>query len=310
MTPQPRQQKPRQNYHRRRELEKKRRQKLLIRRQLIRCAMVAPALVLLVVAAMLIVRLVLPKTSQTSESSSVTTFSEVSADPAFIENIEESEETVEWSEARTIIDMAEPLEAGELIDVPIMDQEGYPTGCETISTIMLLRYYGIYMSADEFINNYLPMADYEFIGDYMYGPDPNEYFVGDPRYSYSFGCFAPVIEEALSACIPLDCKVEDLTGIELSQLAEDFISQSQPLLIWASMDMAPIYEGQAWILPSGETFIWPANEHCLVMIGYDDEYYYFNDPLPGEVCAYEKELVEERYEEMGMQALALVANDG
>ena len=76
------------------------------------------------------------------------------------------------------------------------------------------------------------------------------------------------------------------------------------------MDMAPIYEGQAWILPSGETFIWPAHEHCLVMIGYDDEYYYFNDPLPGEICAYEKELVEERYEEMGMQALALVANDG
>ena len=272
--------------------------------------MVAPALVLLVVAAVLVVRLVLPKASQTSESSSVSTFSEVSADPTFIENTEEAAETAERSEARTIIDRAEPLEAGELIDVPIMDQEGYPTGCETISTIMLLRYYGIYMSADEFIDNYLPMADYEFIGDYMYGPDPNEYFVGDPRYSYSFGCFAPVIEEALSQCIPLDCKVEDLTGIELSQLAEDFISRSQPLLIWASMDMAPIYEGQAWILPSGETFIWPAHEHCLVMIGYDDEYYYFNDPLPGEICAYEKELVEERYEEMGMQALALVANDG
>lgn len=280
------------------------------RRQLIRCAMVAPALVLLVVAAVLVVRLVLPKASQTSESSSVSTFSEISITPAFTENAEESEESAELSEARTIIDRAEPLEAGELIDVPIMDQEGYPTGCETISTIMLLRYYGIYMSADEFIDNYLPMADYEFIGDYMYGPDPNEYFVGDPRCSYSFGCFAPVIEEALSQCIPLDCKVEDLTGIELSQLAEDFISRSQPLLIWASMDMAPIYEGQAWILPSGETFIWPANEHCLVMIGYDDEYYYFNDPLPGEICAYEKELVEERYEEMGMQALALVANDG
>ena len=29
----------------------------------------------------------------------------------------------------------------------------------------------------------------------LYGPDPYEQFVGDPRSQYALGCFAPVIEK-------------------------------------------------------------------------------------------------------------------
>ena len=45
--------------------------------------------------------------------------------------------------------------------------------------------------------------------------------------------------------------------------------------------MLPYIHGTAWIVPeTGEKFQWRGNEHCLLLVGYDDEKdgYYFNDP--------------------------------
>ena len=40
------------------------------------------------------------------------------------------------------------------IDVPYIDQSKlYPTGCESVSTVMLLRFLGIDITVDEFIEN-------------------------------------------------------------------------------------------------------------------------------------------------------------
>ena len=42
------------------------------------------------------------------------------------------------------------------IDVPYIDQSKlYPTGCESVSTVMLLRFLGIDITVDEFIEKYL-----------------------------------------------------------------------------------------------------------------------------------------------------------
>ena len=42
-----------------------------------------------------------------------------------------------------------------VIDVPYLDQSvRYPTGCESVSAVMLLRYLGYEMSVDEFIEQY------------------------------------------------------------------------------------------------------------------------------------------------------------
>ena len=44
----------------------------------------------------------------------------------------------------------------KLICVPYIDQtKDYPTGCESISAVMLLAYLGISVSPDEFIEYYL-----------------------------------------------------------------------------------------------------------------------------------------------------------
>ncbi len=84
------------------------------------------------------------------------------------------------------------------IDVPYISQKGkYPTGCESVSTVMLLRFLGFDISVDKFIQNYLDCRNFEMRDGQLYGPDPKEYFCGSPYSEDDFGCYAPVICKAL-----------------------------------------------------------------------------------------------------------------
>ena len=62
-----------------------------------------------------------------------------------------------------------------VIDVPYLDQSvHYPTGCESVSAVMLLRYLGYEMSVDEFIEQYLDRQEFELRKGELYGPDPTK----------------------------------------------------------------------------------------------------------------------------------------
>jgi len=194
-----------------------------------------------------------------------------------------------------------------ILQVPFMDQSAYPTGCESVSTVMLLQYYNIDMDVDTFIDDYLETHDYYTIGSKFYAAHPAEAFIGNPRTTASFGCFSPVIYRALEQCLPEEFEVRDVSGQSLEELCRSYIDMGHPVLVWATMHMWPSSSGPTWHLPnSSETFTWPNNEHCLVLVGYDSEYYYFNDPLEWSApTAYSRDLAEQRYAELGMQALVV-----
>ena len=57
---------------------------------------------------------------------------------------------------------AKDMKNKKIIQVPYIDQSvKYPTGCESVSTVMLLQYLGYKVTVDEFIENYLEMKDFE-----------------------------------------------------------------------------------------------------------------------------------------------------
>mgnify|MGYP002620986401 CR=1 FL=1 len=86
-----------------------------------------------------------------------------------------------------------------ILDVPYIDQNvKYPTGCESVSTVMLLQYLGYKISVDEFIENYLEQDTFEQRRGEQYGPDPRKMFCGSPYDEESFGCYSPVIVKALN----------------------------------------------------------------------------------------------------------------
>lgn len=197
-----------------------------------------------------------------------------------------------------------------ILDVPyIYQKDDFPTGCESVSAVMLLKYYGISISVDEFIENYLELGNYYWDDEgVMHAAHPAEKFIGNPRENTGFGCYAPVIEKAVKRILADEesiLSVRLTTGSELEKLCRLYIDNDKPVLVWASMGMKPTREGRSWILENGESFTWIAGEHCLVLVGYDDEYYYLNDPLVGKAVAYERELVESRYRELGSQSLVI-----
>ena len=73
------------------------------------------------------------------------------------------------------------------IEVPYLDQSHYyPTGCESVSTVMLLQYLGYRVSVDEFIRDYLKQDSFEERRGDLYGPDPRHCFCGSPYDAESY----------------------------------------------------------------------------------------------------------------------------
>ena len=83
------------------------------------------------------------------------------------------------------------------IEVPYIQSVKYPTGCESVSAVMLLKYLGYEITVDEFIKNCLECRDMEMRDGKLYGPDPNEYFCGSPYDDEAFGCYAPALKGVL-----------------------------------------------------------------------------------------------------------------
>lgn len=184
------------------------------------------------------------------------------------------------------------------IHVPYIDQSGlYPTGCESVTTVMLLRYLGYNISVDDFIEQYLEMRDFEVRNCHLYGPDPNRYFCGTPYDDCSFGCYAPVICQALEKAIGKDYEILNETGTPMEQLLTRYIDQGIPVIFWACINMREPITGPQWRLSdTRELFTWISNEHCMLLVGYDEKGYFFNDPYDNNgVIHYPKHIVKDRH---------------
>ena len=202
---------------------------------------------------------------------------------------------------------AENSESHIIKNVPVFSQmPEYPTGCETVSTVMALRYAGYNITAAEFIDKYLPQSSgFKEKEGVRYGPDPEKTFVGSPRSAGGYGCFAPVIEKALSDCLGNNAAVIKPAGKELEELCKSYVSCDTPVIIWTTISLLDTYPAEKWRLDDGSDFYWPANEHCMLLIGYDGSGYYFNDPYVGKTVKYPKALAETRYNELGKQAVLI-----
>lgn len=195
-----------------------------------------------------------------------------------------------------------------ILKVPYLDQSvRYPTGCESVSSVMLLQYLGYPVTVDSFIENYLDKKDFEQRPDGLYGADPNQYFCGSPYDPDSFGCYAPVICRALEKAAGDRYTVKNETGTPIAVLLEKYINQDMPVVFWASINMLPPITGPCWkLFDSGKIFTWISNEHCMLLVGYDDTGYYFNDPYENHgLIHYPKALTEERHAAQHQMAVGL-----
>ena len=204
-----------------------------------------------------------------------------------------------------------------LEDVPYYSQEYVlPTGCEIVSAKMLLSYY---THEEPDIQEMISFLKCEYpveIDGYTYAHHPEDAFIGNPETEHSFGCFAPIITEVLNQFLPEGLQAEDISGTELRENAETYLPQGKPVLVWATIGMWESFPNAGWYLldkdgnPTDEWYDWLANEHCMVLVGYDNDYYYFNDPYDSHgLISFGREKTEKRYEEIGKYAVVVTESE-
>lgn len=187
-----------------------------------------------------------------------------------------------------------------------------PTGCEVTSLTMTLRYLGFEAEKTEIAGKYL-VKDEVFKGNdsKLYGPDFRYVFAGNPsEENSSFGCMAPCIVSAAQKYLDenkSDLMPVNLTGTEFDELFS-FIDQDIPVIIWSTMGLAAPEYNVKWTTPEGEEVTWPQNEHCVVLSGYDinANTVRIHDPVNG-VIILNKDAVQERYENLGCNAVAVIS---
>lgn len=197
------------------------------------------------------------------------------------------------------------------LNVPYVSQEGIlPNGCEAVSAVMLLKDKGYDVDPVDFVDKYLDCGKVFVRWGCRYGPDPKKQYAGDPKSEKGgWGCFAPVIVDSLSKYMT-DKKFYacNLTGTSIASLATDYVAEGTPVAVWCTIGMQEINELYQWqSYDKKQTYLYPVRQHCMVLIGYDSQYYYFLDPYNsnGEV-KYTKEQVEYCYNSMGKQAVAIL----
>ena len=201
-------------------------------------------------------------------------------------------------------------------DVPYLSQEGtLPNGCEAVSAVMLLQHRGFETDPVDFVEQYLPMEPVEIKWGCRYGPDPNEAYAGDPASEENgWGCFAPVIIESMEVYLsqteggsqwqPMNLSGQSLDQIFLNKV----LFQDTPVAIWVTIGMEEVEEAYQWqSYDKDETYLYPVNQHCMVLIGGDAENYYLCDPYEGNgIVCYPRRQVEISFLSMGSQAVALM----
>ena len=196
--------------------------------------------------------------------------------------------------------------AQKIIEIDALCQyPALPTGCEATAAATVLRFLGSDITPEQFANDWLERdPDFYYSGGMLCGPDPNKVFAGDPFSDNSFGCYSGAIERAINKNGG-GFSAETVESQSLWELCGRFIDKDTPVIIWATIGMKESAPGRSWLIDGKDPFTWISGEHCLVLIGYNEDYFFFSDPQSGSIVAYQKAISEKRFYELGRQALII-----
>lgn len=204
----------------------------------------------------------------------------------------------------------------KISNVPVISQDVLKAGCEIYACTMLLQYWDFDIDEIEFADNYLITKPvYYGYGGELYGPDMNCAYAGDVYTGY--GINAPAMAKCMNNFIKTtksEFKAYPLSNISLEELCDEYILNDIPVMVWETTYMDEPYVKASWIVDYvdenakyeiGDTVSWMQNEHCMVLVGFDEKNYYFCDSVAGKLTAYERSVSEERYSQIGMQAIVI-----
>lgn len=169
-----------------------------------------------------------------------------------------------------------------ILDAPITPQkpELY-NGCEICSLTMLLKYAGIRVDKMT-LTKKIKKDKTELVLDkkrnIVKWGNPNDGFVGDiTGRRMGYGVHLRPVIELLEKYLP--GKSVNLTGQPFDRILRS-IDRKRPVIIWATIDFTPPKNFKLW-KKNNKTVKVTFKEHAVLLVGYDEDYCYINNPYNG-----------------------------
>ncbi|PKR78194.1 peptidase C39 [Halalkalibacillus sediminis] len=198
----------------------------------------------------------------------------------------------------------------KLIEAPIIQQyPQLPRGCEVTTLAMLLNYHEIEADkmelADEIKKDPTPMKNKN--GNVHFG-NPHEGFVGDmfslenPGYGVYNGPIEKLAKQYAGE------RVENLTGFSFENILAS-VHEDEPVLVITNTTFKPLPNTafETWSTPQGKIDI-TMKEHSVLVVGYDEEFIYFNDPLQQDINKAPIDDFRAAWVQMGKQAITITSS--
>lgn len=195
-------------------------------------------------------------------------------------------------------------ETAMIEDVPFIRQlPELPRGCEVTSLAMLLQYNGVEVDKMQLASEIhrVPFEENGLRGNPYEGFVGNMYTKSEPGYGVYHQPIFKLAEQYAPA------KAVDLTGREISDIYK-VVSSGSPVWVIANVTFQPLAEGsfETWDTSTGEVQI-TYYEHSVVVVGYDQNFVYINDPLASNPRkGVPRAQFEQAWEQMGKQAITIL----
>jgi len=193
-----------------------------------------------------------------------------------------------------------------LLDVPIIKQNPeLKYGCEVTSLAMLLQYSGVKTNkmklANELPKDNDPMKK-TASGDITHWGNPDQGFVGDiTGKSAGYAVYAGPLEKLMNQY--LKNRTINLTRKSFDEVLEQ-IKKGKPVILWTTGDYKIPDRWESW-KHGKEEINTPLDLHAVVLVGFDKEHLYINDPLTGKKALKTKKAsFLKSWKALGQQALS------
>ena len=186
-------------------------------------------------------------------------------------------------------------------DFPTYNQfPKYPTGCESVSLYLLLKYYEVNVTIEDIINSVPKGALPYKNNNQISGGNPELEFIGDPRNNYSYGVYNKPIAEVGEK---YKAGIISKTNFDFQKVLT-LVRDNHPVLVWTTINLSKPFISTTWIYPeTGEKISWIGGEHAMVIFGVTDDKVIASDPYTGTIRYFNQDLFETRYNYLGKRAI-------
>lgn len=169
-----------------------------------------------------------------------------------------------------------------LLDVPLVRQNPeLKYGCEVTSLSMMLQYAGVNTNKIKLFHEIKKDQDpihRSPSGDILHWGNPADGFVGDMTGKQAgYAVFDKPMEELVNRYLPN--RAVNLTNHGFDEVLQH-VAYGYPVVVWTTGDYRLPDRPESW-LHGNQTITSPLDLHAVVLVGFDDQYVYINDPLSG-----------------------------